>query len=160
MEQKAKKDYLDHNGVSELWRLIKSKFAGASHTHAASDIINGTLPIARGGTGQASALNSARALGRGHGTCSTAAATAAKTVAMANFTRQSGSMVAVRFTYANTAASPTLNVNSTGAASMVSCYTNAAIVSGNITANMIALFVFDGTRWVLLNPVSSSTSKT
>lgn len=95
-----------------------------------------------------------------YGTCNTASATTAKSVTLSGFVRQKGSMVAVRFTNANTAANPTLNVNNTGAASMVSCYTNTAIISGNITANMTALFMFDGSRWVLLNPaVSSASSK-
>lgn len=105
-------------------------------------------------------VSSVKAQVPSYGTCSTASATTAKSVTLPGFVRQKGSMVAVRFTNANTAANPTLNINNTGAASMVSCYTNTAIISGNITANMTALFMFDGSRWVLLNPaVSSASSK-
>jgi hypothetical protein len=51
-----------------------------------------------------------------YGTCSTAAATAAKTVTCANFVAlETGAKVTVLFTYANSVANPTLNVNGTGA---------------------------------------------
>lgn len=52
------------------------------------------------------------------GTCSTATATAAKVVVLDNFTLTDGVTIYVRFTYSNTASSPTLNVNSTGAKSI------------------------------------------
>lgn len=51
-----------------------------------------------------------------YGTCATAAATVAKAVTASYFPAlHVGMHVFVRFTYANTASSPTLNVNSTGA---------------------------------------------
>jgi len=51
-----------------------------------------------------------------YGTCDTAAATAAKVVTCANFTTlMTGITIHVKFTYSNTNAAPTLNVNSTGA---------------------------------------------
>ena len=50
-----------------------------------------------------------------YGTCSTAAATAAKTVTLEGFELQSGVTVAVKFTVTNTAASPTLSINSSDA---------------------------------------------
>lgn len=53
-----------------------------------------------------------------YGTCSTAAATAAKTVTLSYFTLVAGKQIRVKFTYANTASTPTLNVNSTGAKPM------------------------------------------
>lgn len=153
--------YLDYPGMSHLVDALKETFTPKSHAHSAGDISTGTLPISRGGTGQTSALNSAKALGRGYGTCGTVAATAAKTVSLANFSRQTGAIVAIKFTYANTATKPTLNVNSTGAAPIYSCYTNAAITAGNIAAGMTALFAFNGAQWVLLNPAASgSSSKT
>lgn len=82
------------------------------------------------------------------GTCSTAAGTAAKVVALSGFTRYTGATVAVRFTNANTAANPTLNVNSTGAA-QIRAY-NAALTASsayNWVANAVVTFVFDGTYW-------------
>lgn len=51
-----------------------------------------------------------------YGTCSTGASTAAKTVTCANFVAlETGAKVTVHFTYANSVANPTLNVNGTGA---------------------------------------------
>lgn len=50
-----------------------------------------------------------------YGVCQTASGTAAKIVSINNFTLEEGSMVAIRFVNANTVASPTLNVSSTGA---------------------------------------------
>lgn len=92
-----------------------------------------------------------------YGVCSTAATRTAKLVDIADFVLEKGAIVAVQFTYANSAASPTLNVNNTGALSMISCFTNAAIRSGLITANMTALFVCNGSQWVLINPYSQSS---
>lgn len=92
------------------------------------------------------------------GTCGTAAATVAKVSAIPNFTRFTGSIVAIKFTYANAAAKPTLNISNTGAAPIYNCHTNAAVVSGNITTGMTALLMFNGTQWVLMNPAASSSS--
>ena len=50
-----------------------------------------------------------------YGTCSTAAGTAAKTVACTGFALVTGAEITVKFTVTNTAANPTLNVNNTGA---------------------------------------------
>lgn len=86
-----------------------------------------------------------------YGVCSTAAATAAKTVsidfsgALSLFT---GMSIKVRFSNANTAASPTLNVNGTGAKAIVSPgYT------GTITwsANQVLDLTYNGSQWVLYN---------
>ena len=53
---------------------------------------------------------------RPYGTCSTAANTAAKAVVMSDFSELfTGASIIVKFSYANTASSPTLNVNSKGA---------------------------------------------
>lgn len=50
------------------------------------------------------------------GICGTAAGTAAKTVTLSAFdTLKYGVTIHVQFTYENTAANPTMNVNSTGA---------------------------------------------
>lgn len=50
-----------------------------------------------------------------YGTCDTAADTVKKVVTCANFTTLiTGVTIHVKFTYSNTASSPTLNVNGTG----------------------------------------------
>jgi hypothetical protein len=53
-----------------------------------------------------------------YGVCSTVASTAAKTVTVDSFALATGSRVLVKFSVANTAATPTLNVNNTGAISI------------------------------------------
>ena len=54
-----------------------------------------------------------------YGVCSEAASTVAKTVSVDNFSLETGAIVLVKFTNANSATSPTLNVNGTGAKSIV-----------------------------------------
>ena len=87
--------------------------------------------------------------GIGYATCSTAASTAAKVVTLANFKRKTGSIVTVKFTNGSiSAAAITLNVNSTGAARIV---TSGGLqpAMGTIKANDVVTFVFDGTYWVV-----------
>lgn len=84
------------------------------------------------------------------GTCTTPAATAAKLVVLPNFdTLITGVTVHVLFTNTNTAASPTLNVNSTGAKAI---YLSGTSAPGNKTitswaANSVVSFTYDGTAW-------------
>ena len=96
---------------------------------------------------------------RPFGTCSTAAATTAKEVSCADFALVSGATVLVKFTYANTASSPTLNVNSTGAKNIY--YRGAALASSLYywSAGDLVEFYYDGTQWNLLN-VSNSDNNT
>ena len=90
-----------------------------------------------------------------YGTCSTAAATVAKVVTLSGFSLYTGAQVTVKFTYANTAANPTLNVNSTGAKKI-------RVNNKNITsqyywgANNTVTFIFDGTYWVVSDTSASS----
>lgn len=84
-----------------------------------------------------------------YGTCATAAGTAAKVVTCANFTAlKAGAKVCVLFTQQNTAASPTLNVNNTGAKPI---YHRQGTAFGAYawSANETCLFVYDGTYWRL-----------
>ena len=86
-------------------------------------------------------------------TCGTAAATAAKvaTVTSGSFTLFTGAVVVVKFTNANSVASPTLNVATTGAKPIVRYGTTAASTGTTTTgwvAGAIQMFVYDGTSWV------------
>lgn len=83
-----------------------------------------------------------------YGDCTTAAATAAKVVSISNFSLYTGATISVRFVYGNTAASPSLNVNSTGG--------KAVVVNGSATpsadlvkwgAYATCRFTYDGTYW-------------
>ena len=91
--------------------------------------------------------------GSWYGTCGTAAATAAKVVTCSNFVLLAGALIAVRFSYANTAASPTLNVNSTGAKAI---YGNGSTTAANTSwvAGETVLFVYDGSYWRMVNTVA------
>ena len=130
--------------------------------------IYGELPIAHGGTGRtdgkAVGLVTKRTIdgisfdGTANishfGTCSTAAATAAKVVSCSGFTLTTGSRIIVQFTVTNSAASPTLNVNNTGAKAIV--YRNAAIPASYLAANHVYEFVYDGTNYELIGDIDGS----
>ena len=95
------------------------------------------------------------------GTCSTAAATAAKTVSITSgtFSLEAGARVSVKFTNANTADTPTLNVNSKGAknifskGSQITTGTNKSLLAGTVD------FIYDGTQWHLIgNYIDTNTT--
>ena len=94
---------------------------------------------------------------RPYGTCSTAATTAAKAVTWAGFILTTGATILVKFSNANSASSPTLNVNSTGAKTII--YHNAALTSSLYywSAGDVCEFVYDGTYWVLMNVGNTDT---
>lgn len=91
-----------------------------------------------------------------YGTCSTAAATAAKTVACTGFTLATGSEITVKFTVTNTVANPTLNVNSTGAKAIY--YNGAAISAGYLKANKTYTFRYNGTQYDLVGDIDTNTT--
>ncbi len=83
-----------------------------------------------------------------YGVCSTSAASAAKTVTIdfsGTLTLYTGLRVTVKFSNSNTASSPTLNVNSTGAKAIKSYGTTAATTW---VAGQAIDFVYDGTNWL------------
>ena len=83
------------------------------------------------------------------GVCSTAADVAAKTVALSGFVLTEGARVAVYFANANTAGSPTLNVNSTGAHYLA--YRNGSYaVNGQWGNGDIVEFVYYSNHWIML----------
>ena len=91
--------------------------------------------------------NSLPALGMGSASCSTAAATAAKTASLSNFVLVSGALVTVKFTYAVNAGAA-LNINSTGAKPI--WWHGSAISDGIIKAGDRVLLVYvDGYYHVL-----------
>ena len=87
-----------------------------------------------------------------YGTCSTAAATAAKVVTCSDFTTLlSGVTIHVKFTNSNTAANATLNVNSTGAKPLCRYGTTRVGASTRTSwgAGAVVSFTYDGTSWVM-----------
>ncbi len=109
--------------------------------------------------------------GIAYATCSTASATAAKVAVCTGFKLTTGAAVLVKFSNTNSAASPTLNVNSTGAKPIVA-YGTTAIQAYAWKAGQAVMVVYDGTSWVALvqswatttyygiTKLSSSTSST
>ena len=87
-----------------------------------------------------------------YGTCATAAATAAKVVTCADFSKlETGVTIHVKFTYSNTASNATLNVNSTGAKNLC-CYGTTRVGTTEKTswkAGAVVSFTYDGTSWVM-----------
>ena len=132
--------------------------------------MSGELPITHGGTGRtdgkAVGLVTKRTIdgisfdGTANishfGTCSTAAATAAKVVSCTGFTLGTGARIIVQFTVTNSAASPTLNVNNTGAKAIT--YRNSAISAGYLAANRVYEFVYDGTNYELVGDINTDTN--
>ena len=91
-----------------------------------------------------------------YATCSTAAATAAKTVALSGFALATGARVLVKFTVTNSAANPTLDVNDTGAKPIQ--YRGAAIAAGTLAANRTYEFVYTGAQYELVGDVDTNTT--
>ncbi|MDE7331198.1 MAG: hypothetical protein K2O16_03005 [Lachnospiraceae bacterium] len=89
-----------------------------------------------------------------YGTCSTAAATAAKVVSCNGFGLVTGAEITVKFTVTNTAANPTLNVNSTGAKPV--WYRGAAIAAGYLAANRTYIFRYNGTQYELVGDIDTN----
>lgn len=85
-----------------------------------------------------------------YGSCSTAAATAAKVATTADTmigTLAAGMKVSILFEHENTAADPTLNVDGKGAIPIVAFGTTAPTVSWK--DGEVVNFIYDGTSWIM-----------
>lgn len=92
-----------------------------------------------------------------YATCDTAAGTVAKvaTLASGTLSLKAGATVAVKFTYANTASSPTLNIAGTGAKAMYIQGVRDVYWNAGATVS----FTYDGTNWrVASEPVYAPTA--
>ena len=152
--------------------LASTASASFDGTENVTHGVTGVLPVASGGTGRtdgkAPSLVTKRTIDgvsfngsaniTHYGTCSTEAATVDKVVSVTSFTLATGAVVYVRFTVTNTAASPTLNVNSTGAKAIR--YRNAAISAGYLAANRTYCFIYDGTYYQLVGDIDTNTKYT
>lgn len=127
--------------------------------------VGGPLPILYGGTGATTAAQARTSLGISggtttwYGTCGTTASTAAKVVTCANFALEKGAIIAILFTTANTAATPTLNVNSTGTKTI---YVGNGTVNSTTntlkwSANTLLYFMYDGTYYRYLGSQSAAS---
>lgn len=90
-----------------------------------------------------------------YGECSTAAATAAKVVNnVDNFCLETGARIAVKFTVANSATNVTLNVNSTGAKSVL--WHGAGAVA--LRKDEIYELVYTGSSWEVIGQADTNTT--
>lgn len=95
-----------------------------------------------------SAISPAK-LGLGMGVCDTAASTAAKTVAIANYAITEGAPVSVQFLYANTADNATLNINNTGAKPIL--YKDNPLGNNVISAGDTCTFIYTTNSYRIIN---------
>lgn len=95
-----------------------------------------------------------------YATSSTAAGTAAKVAtivpALSNYELAKGAMVTVKFTAANTTASPTLNLNSTGAKA-IKTYSGGNLTEAEYKwkAGSTFTFTYNGTNWLMQDSTAS-----
>lgn len=125
--------------------------ASGTHTHTVSGFLTSHQTVKQDGVTGATVNR--------YATCSTAAATAAKTASITTgtFSLEAGARVSVKFANANTASTPTLNINSTGAKNIF--HKGVQITTGD---NLVLLagvvdFIYDGAQWHLVgNYIESS----
>ena len=156
-------NYLDKTGLTHLWEKIKAALAGKANTNHTHNYAGSSS--AGGSATSAVKLQSARTVDgvdfdgsaaiMHYGTCSTAAATAAKVVACTGFKLVTGARIIVKFAVTNTADNPTLNVNSSGAKAIQ--YRGAAINAGYLAANRTLEFVYDGSAYQLIGDLDTNT---
>lgn len=133
--------YLRSDGT---WASIGVSLDGSDATKLG---VEGTLPVANGGTGGTSAAAAASNLGA-CAYCETDAASLEKIATMPSFKLVTGAQFRIYFKNNNTTASAQLNVNSTGAKEI---YVNGnAVTAINLTAGWYSA-VYDGTYYQLRN---------
>lgn len=115
--------------------------ASAAHGISASDITNWN--------GKASQMV-------WYGTCSTTSSTAGKVVTCSGYTLQAGSIIGILFSTANTTATPTLNVNSTGTKNIQlgSDTPNGTTNVLKWSANSMLYFMYDGSNYRYITAIS------
>ena len=147
--------------ATETPKTAGTATVGTSNKYAREDHIHGAQTSVSGNAGTATKLATARTIEgmsfngsaaiTNYGTCSTASTIAAKTVSKTGFSLVTGARIAVKFTHANEAENPTLNVNSTGAKPIMMFGTMPGRY-GIWGAGRIVEFIYDGTNWVMLMP--------
>lgn len=91
-----------------------------------------------------------------YGTCDTTNSTTAKVVTCSEYTLTTPCLIGIYFTTANTAAAPTLNINSTGA---IAIYKGGSVLNGTSntlkwSAYTILYFLYDGTYYKYISSIA------
>ncbi len=95
------------------------------------------------------------------GTTATATATAAKVVTVStpsDYTPSTGDMIAVSFTAGQTAASHTLNINGTGAKTVLAGGVAPVALTAYAGANGILFYLYDGTSYHMIGTVRDTNT--
>ena len=87
-------------------------------------------------------------------TCTTAGATATKTVNCENYALKDGNNIYIKFTNANTAASPTLNINATGAKNIK--YRGTNVEANYIQINKIYHMFYTGGAYEIVGDLAEA----
>jgi len=135
----AKKCYSNMTNATQETTVFNANYTLMFVYSTALDSGNGGWWIYRGY--DANTTYTPAKLGFGYGHCTTAAATAAKAVAISSYTLVTGGIVSVRFDH-DVQAGATLNVNSRGAKAIY--HKGAAITDGVIKAGDTATFIYSG----------------
>lgn len=142
-------DFIYNGSQWEMTSVSGTTLANTAVSNAATAQSTANTAVTNAATAQSTANTANSRVVYQFGTCATAAATAAKVVTLANYPGYyAGSRISVKFTYANTVANPTLNVNSKGAKNI---FVQGAKLTAdsyyNWKAGDIVDFVYDGTQW-------------
>ena len=143
---------VNNTGAKSIWYntalITTNSLSYAGYANRPMEFVyDGTQYIFIGWSLDNNTTYSNASLGQGYGTCSTAAATTAKTVTLSSYSLTNGGVVAVKFTNA-VPSSATMNINSKGAKPIY--YRGAAITEGIIEAGDIATFIYNGSQYHLL----------
>ena len=93
-------------------------------------------------------------------TCSTDAPTATKVVTCSNYVLNKGNIIGILFSTANTAATPQLNINSTGAKSIYIGTSNPNGTNNTLkwSADTIIYFMYDGSNYRYITSIAPATT--
>ena len=139
--------FLSASGVTRLVSDLKSRFQAKLVSGTNIKTVNGSSLL---GSGDVEVSGTPSTW---WGTSSTSASTAEKVVACEGFSLAKGAVISVLFSTANTAAAPTLNVNSTGAKRVYvgTSLPNSTTNTLKWSANTILTFAYDGTYFRYLS---------
>lgn len=144
--------------VRTVWDTLKGRYI-EMELGALQTTLAGALGISEGNS---SAITSTGGGAVRYGTCTTAAATAAKTASVSPTLEalDTGTLIFVKFRNANGVANPTLNVDGTGAKSIKRYGTTAPSTSAasSWNAGSIVALVYDGTYWQIVGWLNTTYS--
>lgn len=139
--------HIETNSIGANKIKVSELTIGQSQVDGLSTALAGKQPTGDYATNTA-LNNEVNARKASYATSSTDAGTQAKVASCSNFALYTGATITVGFTKANTHATPTLNVNSTGAKTIRN-YTGASLTAAEYkwVAGAALTFVYDGTYW-------------